>query len=230
MLSRSASDFVICMISPETRSSMTWLSSWMTSLLRRAARDTEARASRKSPARMATLLPKVILSAFRPRRMLAESMTSSCSRLATWISSVISAMRCCRRRWSVTWMAGGRMSTASMSGRGRPAARDDAISSRMVGLNRFPSDPNLKKYSAAVLRMGMSVRIVRRSLSDTLFNSSATSPKGSTRGFTARPRNDCCGCDELVNTRHGAVSAGWHTRCNSEAVGDDRASEAHGSS
>lgn len=36
------------------------------------------------------------------------------------------------------------MSTASMSGRGRPAANDDAISSKMVGLNRFPSDPNCK--------------------------------------------------------------------------------------
>ena len=43
-----------CKISPVTRSSMTWLSSWMTSLSRSAASVTLARASRKSPARMAT--------------------------------------------------------------------------------------------------------------------------------------------------------------------------------
>ena len=41
-----------------TRSSMTCESSWMTSESRRAASETEARASRKSPARMAILLPK----------------------------------------------------------------------------------------------------------------------------------------------------------------------------
>ena len=53
-----------------------------------------------------------------------------------------SAMRCWRRRWPVTWAAGGRMSTASMSLCGPPAARDEAISRRMVGLSRFPSDPS----------------------------------------------------------------------------------------
>ena len=33
--------------------------------------------------------------AWRPRRVDAESMTASCSRLATWIISATSAMRCC---------------------------------------------------------------------------------------------------------------------------------------
>lgn len=43
----------------------------------------------------------------------------------------------------------------------------------------FNCRPTLKKYSAAVLRTGISVRIVRRRRSDTLSSSSATSAKGS---------------------------------------------------
>ena len=59
-----------------------------------------------------TLLPKTLLSALSPRRTSALSITSSCSRLATWISSVISAMRCCCRRCSAGCTFGGRSSTA----------------------------------------------------------------------------------------------------------------------
>lgn len=57
-----------CKISPVTRSSMTCERSWMTSELRRAARETLARASKKSPANMAILLPNTLFRALNPRR------------------------------------------------------------------------------------------------------------------------------------------------------------------
>lgn len=60
-----------CRISPVTRSSITWDSSWMTSESRSAARETDALASKKSPARMAILLPNTLFSALRPRRISA---------------------------------------------------------------------------------------------------------------------------------------------------------------
>ena len=57
----------------------------------------------------------------------------------------------------------------------------------MVGRSRFPSAPNLKKYSAAVDRAGISVKTLRRNRSDTLSNSACTRAKGSNDG--ARPHS-----------------------------------------
>ena len=48
-----------------------------------------ARQADSSNAAVLTLLPNAILSAFRPRRVEAASMTSSCSKLATCMSSAI---------------------------------------------------------------------------------------------------------------------------------------------
>lgn len=70
-------------------------SSSTTSTLRSRARLTEARASKKSPARIAILLPYSLLMDGCPRRSSASSITSSWKSEAVWIISVISASRRC---------------------------------------------------------------------------------------------------------------------------------------
>ena len=98
---------VICITSPATRCSRTRDKSSMTSVLRNDASVTDALASKKSPAKIASLLPTSKFNARSPRRVAALSSTSSCNRLATWIISAISARRCCRRRTSAgAWCAG----------------------------------------------------------------------------------------------------------------------------
>mmetsp|Transcript_31148 Transcript_31148/g.98875 ORF Transcript_31148/g.98875 Transcript_31148/m.98875 type:complete len:203 (-) Transcript_31148:282-890(-) len=75
---------------------MTVESSSTASRFRSRASDMDARASKKSPARIAILLPNTRLTLGSPRRVSALSMTSSWKRLAVWIISVISARRRCR--------------------------------------------------------------------------------------------------------------------------------------
>ena len=74
-----------------------------------------------------------------PLQQLTLSITSSCSRLATCMSSVISAIRCCRRRSSVGCTLGGRVSTLMDAALGTNAVRELAISRSMVGRNRLPA-------------------------------------------------------------------------------------------
>ena len=88
-----------------------------------------------------TLLPKAMLSARSPRRVDAASMTSSCSSDATWIISVISAIRCCRRLASVTCVLAGRSSTTRKADDGTIEVSAEAMSSRIVGRSRLPSLP-----------------------------------------------------------------------------------------
>ena len=90
--------FFNCMNSPSTRFAITVASNSTTSASRNRARATEARPSRKSPARTAILLPKAILTLAAERREVEESMTSSWRRDAVWMSSVISARRRCKGR------------------------------------------------------------------------------------------------------------------------------------
>ena len=74
---------------------MTVASNSITSASRRRASAAEARPRRKSPARTAILLPNLMFADGAERRVSEVSMTSSWSREAVWINSVISA----RRRW-----------------------------------------------------------------------------------------------------------------------------------
>ena len=60
----------------------------LTSRFRNRANDTDARASKKSPARIASLFPNTKFTEFMPRRVSAMSITSSCSSDAVWIISL----------------------------------------------------------------------------------------------------------------------------------------------
>ena len=87
--------FLNCINSPSTRFEITVARSSTTSRLRSLARATEARASKKSPARIAILFPYAAFADGFERRESDSSMTSSWRREAVWIISVISAsLRC----------------------------------------------------------------------------------------------------------------------------------------
>lgn len=89
----------ICITSPSTRLAKTLATSSTTSLLPRRESASDARASKKSPARIESLLPKRDGAEGADRRVAARSITSSCSSEATWINSVISAsLRCVGKR------------------------------------------------------------------------------------------------------------------------------------
>lgn len=94
-LNSSRAVFFSCINSPSTRLAITVASNSITSAFRSLASATEARPSKKSPARTAILLPKNIFAEGEDLRVVELSITSSCSKDAVCISSVISA----RRRW-----------------------------------------------------------------------------------------------------------------------------------
>lgn len=85
-----------------------------------------------------TLLPKTALRAGTPRRVSDSSSTSSCRRDATWMSSVISAMRCSCRLISEGCSEGGRRSISKNCAAVGDGESADAISSKMVGRSRLP--------------------------------------------------------------------------------------------
>mmetsp|Transcript_8830 Transcript_8830/g.33337 ORF Transcript_8830/g.33337 Transcript_8830/m.33337 type:complete len:246 (-) Transcript_8830:24-761(-) len=159
LLSRRLGGGRICMTSPFTRCSITVESSSTASRLRRRASEMEARASRKSPAKMAILLPNTRLTDGAPRRVSALSITSSWNSDAVWIISVISASRRCL---SLIW----------------PPLQADATSSTIVGRIFLPPS-SAKKYCAHACSTGWSdpKRCLMLSPRDTMWPS--TRPKGS---------------------------------------------------
>uniref|UniRef100_A0A2P2LC13 Geranylgeranyl pyrophosphate synthase n=1 Tax=Rhizophora mucronata TaxID=61149 RepID=A0A2P2LC13_RHIMU len=179
MLQRCAEVLVICMVSPVTRCSTTVASNETTSVFFNAARATQARESRKSPASTATLFPITKFNEPIPRLVSASSNTSSWRRLATWIISVISAIHCCFERNSV-----GKVSCTLTAGSGRCTFKAVAISNKTVGRNLFPSTPILKKYSAAEASLGTSATTMDRNLLAKSDSSSATSENGSSCSST----------------------------------------------
>ncbi len=93
---------------------MTWLSSWMTSVLRSAASDTLARASKKSPASTAILLPNTLFSARSPRRTSVHKKPK-CS---------VQAAPCARAQFEphIAWY-----DAQAQSGRPRTCVVDDVV-------------------------------------------------------------------------------------------------------
>mmetsp|Transcript_10280 Transcript_10280/g.31424 ORF Transcript_10280/g.31424 Transcript_10280/m.31424 type:complete len:234 (+) Transcript_10280:3052-3753(+) len=82
-------------ISPSAKSAITWEMSLMTSRLFKLARNHEDWAKRKSPARTATRVPYRECTVEFPLRSSQSSSTSSCTREAVWIISVIMASLMC---------------------------------------------------------------------------------------------------------------------------------------
>mmetsp|Transcript_34606 Transcript_34606/g.87549 ORF Transcript_34606/g.87549 Transcript_34606/m.87549 type:complete len:207 (-) Transcript_34606:257-877(-) len=191
------------MISPDTRCSSTADMSSTISLLSNDASVTEARASRKSPAKIAVLLPMISFTDATPLRVTASSSTSSCSRDATWISSAISATRCCLRLGSGARTLAGLLSTPRQSKGGGSEERALAMSMMSVGRRRLPSTPGLKKYSAALRSTGMVLVTLCLRRSDMDPTSVCTMLKGSTltcdallllRLLVLGSSHACCSC------------------------------------
>ena len=73
---------------------MMLVASAITSRMRMLPVDTiiwKARVYRKSPTSTLAALPNSALAVWRPRRMSDSSTTSSCSRVAVWMNSIIAA-------------------------------------------------------------------------------------------------------------------------------------------
>mmetsp|Transcript_28502 Transcript_28502/g.72513 ORF Transcript_28502/g.72513 Transcript_28502/m.72513 type:complete len:202 (+) Transcript_28502:1374-1979(+) len=140
---------------------MTWEMSLMTSRLSRLARNHDDWAKRKSPASTATRVPYKLLMVCLPRRISHSSSTSSCTRLAVWIISTISAsLRC----FSV------------MSGSFMRFAVALATRNTMTGRSFFPPAPKI--CSAAAMSIGWR-------LPTTFFRLVFISSKSSFAGATA---------------------------------------------
>mmetsp|Transcript_52050 Transcript_52050/g.123274 ORF Transcript_52050/g.123274 Transcript_52050/m.123274 type:complete len:242 (+) Transcript_52050:588-1313(+) len=148
------------MISPSTRWAMTVESSSITSTFRNLARLRDARESRKSPARIASLLPSTALSDLTPRRISPWSMTSSCSSDAVWIISVISARRC----WPCV--------ISPTEGLACATSRTSAGRKRLPGTS--------KKYRATLLMTSLSDSTIPFRFSVSCFSCGSMSLKGST--------------------------------------------------
>ncbi|KAI7242207.1 hypothetical protein KC330_g132 [Hortaea werneckii] len=94
-----------CMNSPSIRFAITVASSSVTSGSFNLANATDALPSKKSPANTAILLPNAILADSFPLLDIELSITSSCSRDAVWMSSVISANLLCEGNTELSWMS-----------------------------------------------------------------------------------------------------------------------------
>ena len=117
-----------CEISPSAKSAMTWEISLITSRLSKLARYHEDCAKRKSPAKIATLVPYRVWIVSAPLRVSQSSRTSSCTSDAVWIISVISA----KRRWR-----------SVMSSKPASCAVARATKNTNTGLKRFPPAPKI---------------------------------------------------------------------------------------
>lgn len=122
--------FFSCINSPSTRLAITVANNSITSAFRSLASATEARPSKKSPARTAILLPKNILAEGEDLRVVELSITSSCNKDAVCISSVISA----RRRWEgrTSEFALASMDWSEESSRGYKSMEDGLRSDNII--------------------------------------------------------------------------------------------------